>query len=126
MLILQCVDKPSTSLPSRLTLTEDYIHDSMGFCHIDTVKRHLKSLYEPTIFLDPCTADAVLDAGDVATLHKSPRNTTPVIIPVHFGDVIHMDIVFGPAISLGNIHYGLLFTDRFSRMTYLSSSEFNL
>ena len=30
-----------------------------------------------------------------------------------------MDIVFGPEISIGNIHYGLLFTDRFSRMTYL-------
>jgi hypothetical protein len=27
--------------------------------------------------------------------------------------------VFGPDIAVGNIHYGLLFTDRFSRMTYL-------
>jgi hypothetical protein len=30
-----------------------------------------------------------------------------------------MDIVFGPEISIGNIHYGLIFTDRFSRMTYI-------
>jgi hypothetical protein len=30
-----------------------------------------------------------------------------------------MDIVFGPDISIGNIHYGLLFTDRYSRMTYI-------
>jgi hypothetical protein len=30
-----------------------------------------------------------------------------------------MDIVFGPEVSLGNIHYGLLFTDRYSRTTYL-------
>jgi len=29
-----------------------------------------------------------------------------------------MDIVFGPEISLGNIHYGLLFMDGYSRMTY--------
>jgi hypothetical protein len=88
-------------------------------CHIDTVKRHLTSLYEPTISLDSCPPDAVLDAGDSATLNKTPRNTTPVERPSHFGDVIHMDIVFGPAISIGNIHYGLLFTDRFSRMTYV-------
>jgi hypothetical protein len=27
--------------------------------------------------------------------------------------------VFGPEVSIGNIHYGLLFTDRFSRMMYL-------
>jgi hypothetical protein len=32
---------------------------------------------------------------------------------------MHTDIVFGPDISLGNVHYGLLLTDRFSRMTYL-------
>jgi hypothetical protein len=32
---------------------------------------------------------------------------------------MHMDIVFGPDVAIGNIHYGLLFTDRFSRMTYL-------
>jgi hypothetical protein len=31
----------------------------------------------------------------------------------------NMDIIFGPKISFGNIHYGLLFTDHFSRMTYL-------
>jgi len=30
-----------------------------------------------------------------------------------------MDIVFGPDIAVENIHYGLLFTDRYSRMTYL-------
>ena len=39
--------------------------------------------------------------------------------PTNFGDVIHMDIVFGPDISIGNIHYGLLFSDRFIRMTYI-------
>jgi hypothetical protein len=30
-----------------------------------------------------------------------------------------MDIVFGPNIAIGNIHYGLLFTDTYSRMTYV-------
>lgn len=30
-----------------------------------------------------------------------------------------MDIVFGPEIAIGNVHYGLLFTDRYSRMTYI-------
>jgi hypothetical protein len=117
--ILRCVDKPSTTLPSRLTFTEDYIRASMGFRRVETIKRHLKSLYGLTVILDSCPPDAVLYAGDFATLHKSPRNTTPVVRPTSFGDVIHMDIIFGPAISLGNIHYGLLFTDRYSRMTYI-------
>jgi hypothetical protein len=30
-----------------------------------------------------------------------------------------MDIIFGPEISIGNIHYGIIFTDRYSRMTYI-------
>jgi hypothetical protein len=52
-------------------------------------------------------------------MRKKDRNTIPVTRPLQFADVFHMDIVFGPEISIGNIHYGLLFTDRFSRMTYL-------
>jgi hypothetical protein len=52
-------------------------------------------------------------------MKKKDRNTTPVPRSLHFADTIHMDIIFGPDIAIGNIHYGLLFTDRFSRMTYL-------
>jgi hypothetical protein len=89
--VLRCVDKPSSSLPSILTFTEDNIRANVGFWRIDTIKRHLKHLYQDTIRLDtfPC---------------EVPRPST-------FGKVIHMDIVFGPEISIGNIHYGLLFVD---------------
>jgi hypothetical protein len=91
----------------------------MGFRRIDTIKRHLKSLYCETLFLDSTPADAVLDPGDLATPHKKARNTTPVPRSTHFGEVLHMDIVFGPEISIGTVHYGLMFTDRHSRMTYI-------
>jgi len=117
--ILRCVDKVSTSLPSRLTFTEDFIRASVGFRRIDSIKQHLKHLYQDTVDLDSMPPDAILDLGECATLKKTPRNTLPVPRPSHFGDVIHMDIVFGPDISVGNIHYGMIFTDRYSRMTYL-------
>ncbi len=39
--------------------------------------------------------------------------------PKKFGDIFHIDIVFGPDISIGNVHYGLICVDRFSRMTYV-------
>jgi len=32
---------------------------------------------------------------------------------------MNMDIVFGPEVALGNIHYGLIITDRYSRMCYI-------
>jgi len=71
------------------------------------------------MLLDSSPADAILDPGDFSNLRKSPRNTTIVPRPESFGDIIHMDIVFGPEVALGNIHYGLLCTERFSRMTYI-------
>jgi hypothetical protein len=117
--ILRCIDKPSSSLPNQITYTEDFLRASVGFRWIDTMKANLRSLYKDTILLDTLPPDARLDDGDFANLRKSPRNTTPVPRPSTFGKVMHMDIVFGPDISLGNIHYGLLITDRFSRMTYL-------
>jgi hypothetical protein len=55
----------------------------------------------------------------ILPLKKSARNTKSVPRPSSFGEVIYMDIVFGPEVSLGNVHFALLFTDRFSRMTYL-------
>jgi len=117
--ILRCVDKPSSSLPSRITVTEDFVRSSVGFRRIDTIKLRLSSLYQDTVKFDSTPPDAVLDHGDLCNLRKSCRNTSSVARPNAFGDVIHMDIVFGPDIALGNVHYGLLFTDRFSRMTYI-------
>jgi len=83
------------------------------------IKKHLSDLYEGTIKLDLLPPDAILDQGDMATLQKTAHNTTPVARPSSFGDVIHCDIVFGPEVAIGNVHYGLLFMDRFSWMNYM-------
>jgi len=97
-----------------MTYTEDFIRASVGFRRIDTIKSHLSDLYQDTVSLDSLPPDAVLDPGDFSTMKKSARKTTPVPRPNNFGDVMHMDIVFGPDVALGNIHYVLLFTDRYS------------
>jgi len=100
-------------------MTEDLLRSCVGFHRIDMLKRNLPTLYQPTLTLDHSTPDAILDPGFYATMRKKDRNTVPVVRPTAFGDVVHLDIVFGPEISIGNIHYGLLCVDRFSRMTYL-------
>ncbi len=76
-------------------MTEDFIRAGLGFCRIDTLKSHLGQLYQNTITIDSLPADAVLDSGDLASVRKKPRNTTPIPRPSFFGDVIHMDIIFG-------------------------------
>jgi hypothetical protein len=70
--LIRCVNKPSSSLPSRITLNEDFIHASVGFRRIDTMKTYLSTLYHDTIKLDSSPSDAVLDRGDLATIRKSP------------------------------------------------------
>jgi len=117
--IIRSVDKPSSSLPKQLSMSEDYLRSCVGFRRINTLKKHMKTLYQPSVKLDSMPPDAILDPGYFATSKKKDRNTTPVPRPSHFGDVIHLDIVFGPEISIGNVHYGLLCVDRFSRMTYM-------
>jgi len=117
--IIRSVDKPSTSLPKQVSMTEDHLRACVGYRRIDTLKKNLASLYQPTITLDHTPPDAILDPGFYATLRKKDRSTTPVQRPEKFGDVFHIDIVFGPDISIGNVHYGLICVDRFSRMTYV-------
>jgi len=117
--ILRSVDKPSASLPRTATMSEDFLRACVSFLRVDTIKQHLSNLYCDTIKLASLPADAVLDYGDLSTIRKSARNTTPVPSSTYFGEVMHADIVFGPEVAVGNVHYGLLFTDRFSHMTYL-------
>jgi len=117
--LVRSVDKVSSTLPKVISMSEDFIRCCVGFRRIDTLKQHLDHLYQPTVTLDKTPPDAVLDPGDVATMRKKPRNTVPVPRSESFGDVLHMDIIFGPEISIGNVHYGIIFTDRYSRMTYL-------
>jgi len=114
--IVQSVDKPSSSLPHVITMSEDYLCSSLRFQCIDTLKQHFSELYNPTVRLDNSPPDAVLDPGHFVSIRKSPRNTMPVPRSSYFGEVMHMDIVFGPEVADGDIHYGLLFSYRHSRM----------
>ena len=59
--IMRSVDKPSSSLPSHIAMSEDFIRSSVGFRKIDTLKKHFSQLYLPAVTLDNTPADAILD-----------------------------------------------------------------
>jgi len=117
--LIRPVDKVSSSLPKTMLMTEDFLHACVGFHRADTLRKQFKHLYQDTVRFDQSQPDAILDAGCFASLRKKDRNTVPVPHPQQFGDVFHMDIVFSPEISVGNIHYSLRCVDRYSQMTYL-------
>jgi hypothetical protein len=116
--IVRSVDKVSSSLPKSITMMEDFLHSCVGFCGVDTLRKH-KQLYQDTVSFDNTLPDAVLDTGCYASLSKKDFNTVLFAHPQHFGDAFHIDIVFGPEISIGYIHYGLLCVDQYSHMTYI-------
>jgi hypothetical protein len=76
--ITRSVDKPSSSLPHTLTMSEDFLHASVGFHRVDTIKQHFHHLNCNMVKLDLLLADAVLDPGALATLRKSFKKFTPV------------------------------------------------
>ncbi len=77
-------------------MSEDSLQASLGFRRVDSIRHHFRNLYQDTIAFDPTPADAVLDPGDFATMHKTDCNTSPVPRPLAFGEMMHIDIVFGP------------------------------
>jgi hypothetical protein len=117
--IIRSVDKPSSSLPQHITMSEDHLRACVGFRRVDAMKKQFNQLYQSNISLDNTPADAIIDPGFYASIRKKDRNTSPVPRPNHFGDVVHLDIVFESEISIRNIHYDLLCVNRFSRMSYL-------
>jgi hypothetical protein len=90
--IIRSVDKVPSSIPKKVSVSEDFIRASVGFHQIDTLKRNISQLYPDTIKLDHTPQDAVLGSGDFATMQKKDRNTHPVQGPTKFGDIVHIDI----------------------------------
>lgn len=61
-----------------ISMSEDLLHASVGFHHVETLKKYFQELYIDTIKLDFTPADATLDPGNLATMKKKDFNTTPV------------------------------------------------
>jgi hypothetical protein len=50
--IIRSVDKVSSSLPNKISMSEDLIRSSVGFRRIDTMRKHFSSLCCNNIFFD--------------------------------------------------------------------------
>jgi len=68
--IMRPVDKPSSSLPDVITMSEDYLRSSLGFRQIATIKQQFSTLYNSTVRLDRSPPDSVLDPGVFATIRR--------------------------------------------------------
>jgi hypothetical protein len=65
--IVRSVDKASSSLPKKMTMSEDFLCSCVGYRHIDTLKKQSNNLYQDTVHIDHTPPDAVLDPGCFAS-----------------------------------------------------------
>jgi hypothetical protein len=100
--------------PKVTTMTEEMLLQSIGYRKLPGFKKFLKSSSNNTFRIQQ-DRNPTITPGQTATMNSSRRNTTPLPIPQHVGDVWHLDIGYGPKTAIGGIKYTLLAVDRHSR-----------
>ena len=112
---LQAHDNLPSSLSKQANFTVDYLRQSFGVQNIDTILPHIRSTPAPNFHITFTDPNPVIDIGQVSTIDKSKKNTEPLGLPPNFGDVIHLDILYGAGVAHGGIKYALYLVDRSTR-----------
>ena len=112
---LQAHDNLVSSLSKEREFTVDQLRRAFGFRNIDSLLPHLRKTSQPTFRISTTDNEPILDAGQVATVDKSRKNTTPLDLPSSFGEVIHLEILYGAGTAHGGVKYALYLVDRATR-----------
>ena len=112
---LRTHDIPISSLPKDVSFTLDQLQRRLGFRNISNIIKQLQETSKPNFSISSKDLEPIIDLGVTSTVDKSKRQTTPVTLPTQFGDVVHMDILYGSATAHGQIKYALYLVDRATR-----------
>ena len=111
--------KPISSWPSTTSFTCDQLRKAFGFRNIDPLLPQIQATSQHNFSISTKDREKIIDLGDVATIHRSKRNTTPLPLPHAFGDIMHMDIIFGSVTAIEGFRYGLFIVDRATRCRFI-------
>ena len=106
------VDTVLQSTPSKITLTDTDLRKGFGFRNTSSIARKLHTFTTNNFSLTNSDSPDIIDLGEIATIDKSKRNTTPLALPQNFGDMIHCDILYGSNTSIKGFRYALYFIDK--------------
>jgi len=112
-------DRVPSSTPALVSMTSEMLQKCTGFRNINKIIKLIKQHAAPTIDVQDIGRDPFLSRGEVATLPKSRRNTSPVPSPDTYGSVIHYDIGFGSGMSIGGYTHVLFLVDRTTRKKFI-------
>ncbi len=113
------VNKVNSSQSKSVTLSREMLSQSIGFRHPEPLLNHIKTLGNGKVKVQAIPKNPQLDPGETATMKSAKRNTTPLPKPKTFGEIMHMDIGFGPCAAIGGITHTLLVVDRATRHKFV-------
>ena len=79
----------------------------------------LNNTSQPTFSISTKDLEPLVDIGTTATIDKNNKNTSPLPLPNQFGQVMHMDILFGSRTAIAGIKYALFIVDRATRQKFI-------
>jgi len=115
---MRVVDIPPTACSPKITLNVDQLRKNFGFRNINSIIKEMKQT-STNLIISTQDREPIVDIGEVSTIDRPHRNTTPLLLPKHPGDIVHMDILFGAGTSIGGYKYSLFVVDRATRHKYL-------
>jgi len=115
---LRTVDKPLATSDPTTSYTIDQLKRNFGFRNIQSILNEMKTTIN-NLHISTSDKEPITDLGEVTTINKPKRNTTPLDLPERFGDMIHMDILFGSGTSVGGYRYALFLVDRATRNKFV-------
>ena len=115
---LRTVDKPLATSDTSTSYTIDQLKRNFGFRNIQSILNEMKTTID-NLHVSTSDKEPITDLGEVTTINKPKRNTNPLNLPEKFGDLIHMDILFGSGTSIGGYRYALFLVDRATRSKFV-------
>ena len=100
------------SIPKTVTMSRDALFQSVGYHNTSKLLKHIHKLGNGSVHIQNIPSAEKIHEGSVASMKSSKRNTTPMDAPLHYSDIWHMDIGYGPCTSIGGIKYTLLLIDK--------------
>eukprot|EP00957_Ditylum_brightwellii_P201565 15326244-Ditylum_brightwellii.AAC.1 len=91
----------SSTCPNIMSYSIEIFQKAVGFCNMELVLKHMQTVAQPTLCITDTGKDPVRDPGEMATLPKSNRNTSPIPCPKHFGNIFHYNIVYSASTAIG-------------------------
>ena len=111
--------KPISSWPSHTSFSIDQLRKSFGFRNIDTILPHIQKTSLPNYSISTKDREKILDLGETATISTSKSNKDSIPLPHSFGDVIHIDILYGTVTAHEGVRYSLFIVDRATRHRFI-------